>query len=417
MKVYKLDGDSVELDRDSVIVTDRSRINEGRKCQRKRWIKYEAMGTGLESRWRSEDLELGSAVHEGLDKVMTGFTAEIAADEARQSFLGTKELEIENDNGAMWSALPEVAQLLREEQAALTYALVWTFGKRLAGRLLEEYEVLSAEEEINWLLGDGERPIVMMSRPDGVWRRRSDGQLFVVSYKTSKKFEPWTLENLECDSQGLTEGMAAWARYGGKPLGILYFYLLKGTKYQDKELGVKRYTNSLVRPWMNEQAGMGDLLPSQFAMEYEFYEPTEGKTRRLGKGWKRVDIWTMMDLGEWLRWLDEGLVQPELGRDWLGEAIAEPQVRPFSEEPARRWVDGAAHGERVQTSYNLIVRQRADERTLDAFIPLSDQACFQFGRRCFAFDTCFRGVTIEQKVVSGDWVARKANHKQEGSDD
>lgn len=414
MKVYTLDGESVEMNRDSVIVTDRSRINEGKKCPRKRWIKYEAMGTGLESKWRSEDLELGSAVHEGLDRVMTGTETEFAASGARLRLEKMVELEIENDNGAMWSALPEVAQLLRGEQAALTYALVWIFGKRLAGRLLEEYEILSTEEEINWLLGDGEKSIVMMSRPDGVWRRRSDGQLFVVSYKTAKKFEPWTLENLECDSQGLTEGLAAWARYGEKPAGILYFYLLKGTKYQDKELGVKRYTSSLVRPWMNEQVGMGDLLPSQFAMEYEFYEPSEGKTRRLGKGWKRVDIWTMMDLGEWLRWLDEGLVQPELGRDWLGEVIAEPQVRMFDEEQADRWIKGAAKSEQIQAANNFIVAHQPTKAALDTFIPLSDQACFQFGRRCFAFDTCFRGVTIEQKVVNGDWIARTPNHGQEG---
>ena len=65
-------------------------------------------------------------------------------------------------------------------------------------------------------------------------------------------------------------------------------------------------------------------------MEYEYFDQTEQKSKRLGKGWRRVDIWREMEFEKWLEWLDGGLVQPELERDWLGEMVAEPIPKAFA---------------------------------------------------------------------------------------
>jgi len=319
---------------------------------------------------------------------------------------------------------PEVSQLLGEEQASLAYALVWAFGKRRLASLLERYEMVEVEPEINWLVGwtKGDliasklfphskveyRPrsgcadtkaIVMMSRPDAILRSRSDGKLWTVSWKTAKRFTTDYLDRLECDVQSITEGLAVQAKYGEEPGGTFYSYFLKSDKANDDATGAKRYTSPLIRPYSN-WTGVGE---PQYRAAYKWFDES-GAEKRLGKGWARTDIWRGMELNEWLELLDSGAIQPEAHRDWLGEVVAEPLPMPFKAEAAKRWLEVTAREEARWITPELPAEQRTSN-------------CLNYNRRCGFWAVCHEGDTIERQLAAGLKKVRVANHSAEVSND
>lgn len=431
--VHRIGAEPIELDRERCFVTDRSRILTGQACPKKRELQYHWQGTGVESAYPSEDLELGSAVHAGLEAMLKGAVeyrindgndavayadmgseeyAKIAYDSMIES--GKKGLSIQ-DNDLFGETAPEIAQLLIEEQASLAYALVWTFGRRRLAPLLERYEVVAVEPEICWLVGSvsdwnekpfdatvlwtpDEKHIVMMSRPDAILRSREDGKLWTVSWKTSKRFDQEYLEKLECDVQGITEGLAVQAMYGEEVGGSFYGYFIKGDKKFEPEIGMKRYTSSLIRPYSN-WAGIGE---PQFKAAYEWTNDA-GEKKRLGKGFNRVDIWKQQEMSSWLEMLDGGEVQPEAGRDWLSEVVAEPLPQPFKTEEARQWIATTVQEEARWMNSELLRAKHTGN-------------CHQWSRKCTFWRTCWEGTSIESEIANGRKRLRTPNHKMEEED-
>lgn len=426
MLVYRIGAEPIELDRSQCFVTDRSRILTGQACPKKREYQYHWNGTGVESAYPSEDLELGSAVHAGLEDMLAesggdfSYPIERSAEIAYGAMIesGKKGLSIQ-DNDLFGETAPEIAQLLIEEQANLAYALVWTFGRRRLASLLERYEVVAVEPEICWLVGTvsdwNEKPfdatclwtpdekyIVMMSRPDAILRSREDGKLWTVSWKTSKRFDQEYLEKLECDVQGITEGLAVQAMYGEEVGGSFYGYFIKGDKKFESEIGMKRYTSSLIRPYSN-WAGIGE---PQFKATYEWIND-EGEKKRLGKGWGRVDIWKQQEMSSWLEMLDGGGVQPEAGRDWLSEVVAEPLPQPFKASEAQQWI---------------ATTLQEETRWMDGTVLRAKHTgnCHSWGRKCTFWRTCWEGTSIESEIANGRKRLRSVgNHPAEfgGEDD
>ena len=414
--IHRLNDSPIELSRDQIWWVDRSRYKLGLTCQRKRELSYHWQGQGVDSAYRSEDLALGSAVHAGLEQMLAWKDGgdeeqfalggkplyESCANLARQTMLESAAagMAYQDDEGFA-QTLPEVAQMLAEEQAALVYALVWTFGKRHLASLLERYEVVAVEPEICWLVGwvgdspikikeeheDFEVPfvdstaIVMMSRPDAVLRSREDGRLWVVSWKTTKMFSGESVEKLECDLQGLTEAMAVQSAYQEPVGGTFYTYLVKGSKTFSKDDGVKRYGTPLVRPYSLLWTGVGE---PRYSVDYE-------RT----KGWAKVNIWEQMEMAEWMAILDAWE-----GSDPLAEAVAEPMPVPLNEKAAQRWLVEAVQNE--GDWMKVVSGERVATKNTDS--------CFVFNKKCFAFDYCHRGVTVEERLASGRWIPRVSNH-------
>lgn len=435
MLVHRIGLEPIELSREQCHVFDRSRMMTGQACAQKRFLQYHWQGTGVESTYVSEDLELGSAVHAGLEAMLRGAVeyrindgndavayADIGSEEyaktAYDSMIesGKKGLSIQ-DNDLFCNESPEISQLLIEEQANLAYALVWTFGRRRLSSLLERYEVVAVEPEICWLVGmaqeegkmcrvrlaDGqykyeskEMYVVMMSRPDAILRSREDGKLWTVSWKTSKRFDQEYLEKLQIDVQGITEGLAVQAMYGEEVGGSFYGYFLKGDKQFDAEIGMKRYTSPLIRPYSN-WAGIGE---PQFKAAYEWFNEA-GEKKRCGKGWSRVDIWKQQELLSWLEMLDSGSVQPEANRDWLGEVVAEPMPQPFKSEEAQLWLATTIQ-EEARWMDNELLRTK------------NTGSCHSWGRKCQFWRTCWEGTSIETEMANGRKRLRSVgNHPAE----
>lgn len=434
--VYRLSGGPIELDRAQCHLFSRTELITGQACPQKRYFNYKWQGQGVEGARTPDDLSLGKAVHAGLEwmlreakdyRINDGNDAEAFAEVAYQSAADKAKMEMEDDikggidhgtNSIFDQLMPETAQVLGEEQANLAYALVWAFGKRRLASLLERYEVVEVEPEINWLVGslpsgkyktlsgDGTRDkglqlqeldiyIVMMSRPDAILRSREDGKLWTVSWKTSKRFTPDYLARLECDIQSITEGLAVQAKYGEKPGGTFYSYFLKGDRIADEETGAKRYSSPLIRPYSN-WTGVGEPT---YKGAYKWYDQA-GAEKRLGKGWSRTDIWKSMDMPSWLEILDSGAVQPEANRDWIGEVVAEPLPMPFKAGDAVEW---------------LKVAVREEARWIDPEQPVVKHAgsCFNYNRPCTFFDICHRGDSLERQLAAGVKKIRVPHHGAE----
>lgn len=421
--VYRLDGEPIELDRSQCHFFSRTELLTKQTCPQKWHLSYRYGGRGVESARTPSDLSLGKAVHAGLEQLLRGHSWGACAQLAKASM--QEEIQEGLDHGSDYifdQTPPEVSQLLGEEQANLAYALVWTFGKRRLASLLERYEVVEVEPEINWLVGwagkenqilaaligdesmadhTGAKAIVMMSRPDAILRSREDGKLWTVSWKTAKRFTSDYLDRLQIDVQSITEGLAVQAKYGEEPGGTFYSYFLKSDKVNDDEIGAKRYSSHLIRPY-SSWTGVGE---PQYRGAYKWFDEA-GAEKRLGKGWSRTDIWKSMDMSAWLEMLDSGQVQPEANRDWLGEVVAEPLPMPFKPEEAREW---------------LKVTAREEALAIDPALPAEKRtgSCLNYNRRCSMWAVCWEGDTVERQLAAGIKRVRVGNHTLElgGIDD
>lgn len=421
--VHRLGAPPIELPRSQCHLFSRSQMLLGQTCPQKRQWAYHYEGRGVESTRLSEDLALGTAVHAGLEWMLNSALDNIepdiehCADETYSMMMAQFQAGLEMQTAAVpFDPQSETAQLLAEEQANLAYGLVWTFGRRRLASLLERFEVVEVEPEICWLVGaylDWDKEpfdsiglwtpdpvyIVMMSRPDAILRSRIDNKLYTVSWKTAKRFDSASVERLECDVQGLTEGLAIWAKYGEQPAGTLYSYFLKGDRQFDADTGAKRYTSPLVRPYSNWN-GIGEPT---YRATYKWFNEA-GEEKRCGKGWERVDIWKGMEMSAWLELLDSGEIQPEARRDWLAEAVIEPEVQPLNPEFAERWRQKA-------------VQQESDWIQIlegNRIAPQDETGCHVYNRKCTYYGICWKGETLEDQIASGYKRLRlESNHPVE----
>lgn len=412
--IYQLDGPAVEIPLDEIHFTDRTRHVAGKACQRLRWYNYEAgpAGRGVDLVQSSEDLHLGQAVHLGLERMLLSGEVGDIPKEVAHSFKEAwerGEVLIQGDELLDVTA-PEAAELLIDEQMHLIEALLWTFGRRHLAPLLTEYEVLACEQEIDWQAGvtSSGQAIVIASRPDAVLRRRSDGALIGVSYKTRKTITQDTIDEIAIDEQVATEMLAIQARYGEPCAGILYILFLKDEKRMDKDLGYRRYNSPLIRPYW-QSTSTGEPQPTHFSWSYQWMDE-QGADRRLGKGWRREDIWRLMPLTQWLEWLDTGLVPPLPGQfDWLETTVAMHSVA-WNRRQLRDWLEGLRAIEDIWSESLAVLEELEAEPYPQAIFPRTSGNCYKWGSRCRYFANCWQDRPVQDDLISGRFRVRDANH-------
>lgn len=416
---YWSGGQEFEIDRESCIFTDRSRIEAFKNCEAYGFYNYKEgpEGRGVVSAMENEDLVTGRAVHKGLEHLALGLelydkdgklvTPQMTAFQTMMELYAEGKLQIGRgeETNTLLSAAPELAEMLALEQAWMAYAFVWLFERRWWSWLNEEYEIVGVEEEIPWQLGwlaEGEtdRIVILLSRLDLVTRRRSDGRLVVFEYKTKKDVDTDTLEDLGTTEQGMAQMLACYERYGEWPAGVQYFFFIKGDKRYEEAWQLKRYANSLVRPYGNH-GGQGDPEAVNYAWSYN-YTKADGKGGKLTKEWSRRNIWEEIGVPGWLEMVDAGWVQPGEGRDWLSEVVSKPELTEYSETRMQRWRKGA-----------LVITQRtlqmeSVEDTVD-----HHQNCRRFRSPCLYRDLCYGSGDVMTKLAQGKLVVRVPNHPLE----
>jgi len=347
-----------------VIYTDRSRIETGQRCLRKRYWEYHyqlptMLHAGLQPAKPALELTVGSAVHKGVELLLQAAMTLDYTPPLNSIDLDTAIFAGLADFDAAWQPWLEQSDAFQDssesnqllsyqltEARALIEALIAAFYYAPTGLqlLTENYEILAVEQEIAVPLTDW---LVLNSRPDAILRHRRTGQYFPWSLKTAKSWDDRTNQQADVDNQGISESVSTeyWLnRYPAPQLegaggdytvaGVLMCYLIKGEKRAD-DFGIYRTNSPLIRPYFNTGAfDPTDLAQYAPSNKWTCTEEHEwkgarfgytvngkngcpgGKNHMRGDSWQQVNIWEQgVRVQDWVKELFEQ--QPELGEKFV----------------------------------------------------------------------------------------------------
>jgi hypothetical protein len=424
-------------------LVDRSRIETGRACERKRWLGYHAgtetdehgrvilsgYGRGLSTAQKSIPLETGTWTHLCLERLLG---AALAGEELTQEVVQRVVAEAvagylsQVEPFRQTSQQPPETQVeVLREQAWLVACFGWMLGLRVVPALLADFSVEAVEQEETLRL-DLEGRVWLMSRLDALLRTRNGGRLVGLDLKTSG----WPLDGRSWLAQWETSpqlnvGCKAVGERIGEPVDAYYVLgLYKGRRMQEKNYESGRYEGP-----DRQQSPFCMAFVRDFALTEREWRPTfyvdlvdevTGETRREGatakRGWRKVYPWKVLwptgeqegdagaiaaAAGAFVRELPESFFSglwrlvgpiecsPELIASWEAGVVAEEE---------RQWIPlAAATAEAPEDT----------PRLLDQLAPQSWD-CFKFGEPCI-----FRGVCLREQGAVERFAARVPHHEQE----
>src|SRR3990167_7265499 len=153
-----------------MIYTSRSQHIADLECPRRRWHAYHAPNGTATSGWERKVLDpalfTGGCVHAGLAALLDTSTVDEAVAWALKRF--DAEASIRGLDGDA------------PEARALIEALIRAWHRVRLPRWLEEFEVVSVEQEEQVALAED---VTLLARSDAVMRRKSDHLLFIISFR------------------------------------------------------------------------------------------------------------------------------------------------------------------------------------------------------------------------------------------
>lgn len=252
---------------DITTIVSRSAMEDRQLCEQRRYWGYHWRGTGLAPVPTPRALQLGTDLHELMPVVwasvrrLTEDGAEPFTVEHRDETLGTLLETVE----ALW---PEGGT--DEQRLAFALAYAWTY-QRLP-LVLEEWRVLSVEEQTQVPLGPG---LVQPIRMDVVLEHRDLGGIGTIDFKTVGAYSQDWAAKFERDLQTITY-CEALTHLGRPVLGIQFEGLVKG-KYEAPKTGpmagTPLYGSVLVSPYLE-----GD----NYVTRYKAGKTVRGSLRTFG---------------------------------------------------------------------------------------------------------------------------------------
>ena len=308
--------------------TNRSQIVEAQRCPRKRWWSQFSLPapcqcgrkpscphclgtgtvTGIEPLRQRAPLLLGRAVHRALDYLLQNGLGGL--EEAVSLAHAMYEAELEGRGLDL--KVSEEQAYVASEQMALGEALVRLAALRVVPRLLDRYHVVWTERALEAPLAEG---VTLWGRVDALLREKSTGDLYLLSWKTKggASLDERATEDAQHDDQGLSETwlVEEWleGQRGDLPTqtsGVIMVWLLKGDRReQPKGSGQWQQSSPLIRAYRR----FNDAGEAEWA--HSWYWEHNGSRHTLGKGWERLDAWTMEGgVKGWIDRLATGTVQP-----------------------------------------------------------------------------------------------------------
>ncbi len=424
------------------IYVDRSRYLDGQNCKHLRALTYETPngplpcsnnycknmakilkdadpnchicnGAGLVEQprgWvpakRRHYYEVGSTLHNALEACALGKDPQV---EAEHIWAFTENLDA-LDWGSGESNLPP--DLKAREAAAWIEAAMWVWVLERLPWLKKEFEVVAVEQELQMPLGvllcrhygdvdmpripienchlcvgTGDRPVVWMSRPDMILRRRSDSALFVMDFKSSGFKEDAASIDLTLQHKVLVYAQIAAVEhaYGEPVTGYLYEGFYKGQNREDKRLGFKRRYSPLAWAYCSPSDGL-----SRASVDAENW--------RLGTARLIKDLpgWTIKD------YVAEVLT-PEQRQGQLMYSAESIGANPAQVE---RWKKQVLTEEAQWQAWHAA---GADLESL----PQNDDHCMRYrGEPCSYLSACWDEAVRQDPVGSGKYQARTTNHPE-----
>jgi hypothetical protein len=196
--------------------------------------------------------------------------------------------------------------------------------------------------------------------------------------------------------------------------GVIYRWIVKGRRSLDKWDGLYKQQTPLIYGWVKR----GDTPEmDEWSWSYE-WEDENGKSSRLGKGWRRVPIWREYEGGV-KAWIDDLHHQRVFPR----HLNALDAVFPV-QTPVERRVDEVESWRRQVVAQELEVMRRLDlydnvkdsnetyTTLLDPLFPQHTHSCHSFSG-CQFIPICWEGARAE---VGELYQIRTANHPEKGDD-
>jgi hypothetical protein len=381
------------------------------------------------------------------------------------------------------NAAKEFDGWLYKEQAALVEGMVRAYARRRLAPLLAEFEVLEVEREGDWELASGylgsDDPysLCFMSRPDALLRSRTDNSLYLLSFKTAATWDIRKARDAEHDMQGLSEGVEVERRLGEwwnelyhepeqhkmicqalgisdatykyltslpappRILGIRYEYLLKGSRYADRDLSSRFGVNvwaqrsHLIRAYSNESAG-------QWCWSYDHLKDDGSTSKLYYKTWRPRAVWESMPIKSWIDLLDDtqmamsaydstvGQEPREVGYKSAAQAqgfttehpldaiFPAPLVVYRSDDQLRDWIEQVEASESRVAEAVARVDNAPDEgerrHLLNVHFPMSRRSCSYPTECAFAKTVCFGGEDAQRDPLgTGAFRRRVPNHEAE----
>lgn len=410
-----------------IFETDRSGILSFQKCPRDRYYSRHFGGKGIERLRKSLPLVFGASFHVGTEPLLRGEGIEPAVASALLHLnlaFSVEGVDLEEKQTAY----------AVEEQRAIAEGLLRAWWIEKGERFLEEFEVLSVEEEGRAELAPG---VVLMFRPDALVRERASGDLYIVSWKTASTFGAYTVNQIQTDMQSMSEVWGVEQKgyldvpdikiVGGVAYlekipparrieGVLYLFAIKGQRRMDDFLGFKTQDTPLAYGW--RKAGVTPE-EDEWAWKFKWASEEEGrKFQQLPKGFRKVPIWSDYPGGvkAWIDALAAREVTPRHINPF--EAIF-PESMPVSRradeiESWRRQV--VSQESRVKQRAKAVEEAHGDEATLDREFPQHTANCYAYNSPCQFFDCCFKPAVHADPLASGLYRIRTANHPERGGD-
>lgn len=336
---------------------------------------------------------------------------------------------------------------IAKEQASIAEGLVRAFAVRELERLLERYEVLEVEREGAFTLYDNNLPtsdtttherIIFQFRPDALLRDRSDGNLYVMSFKTTSQWGWLTAEKAKVDVQGISEavgleqeGKLNEGDEGGNFVhAVQMLHLLKGKRQEDDRKGWKVTYCRWTRGWKSVEEGITGRT-TKYAWKWNWTDEG-GRNRALsGQKWQPFYAWEEFGGGvkEWVEMLASGVVQPEAGDPFAADSSAFVSPEPYFRQPRDfeewLWSTRASEAKVIADAdvvNGLIAEEglgsnRARQAIAERF-PKTRASCIRYGGKCSFYDLCHSGENISANPLgSGLFVLRTPHHEIIGGEE
>lgn len=420
-------------------LTDRSRYLLGlQECQMKRYYAFHSgtNGYGVVRKAQSIPLATGTFVHAALEQVLIHVRAaqvmtpklDLTSESFRKFVCGVIEKEVSNykkliEARGLLNTPQEEIQYVIKEQSALIQALVWGWVRAMLPVIIEEFEILEIEREEIYVIGCtcGKGPssynhkddcsgIGMMSRPDFVMRRKSDGEIGVHDFKTTASVTEGYVTEWQSSVQMAVGTLGVEARLG-QPVTHYYIHaLIKGQRKSEYNVttgdydGPERQHSHLV---------YGYCKPANPPLTKDDWQPkwkylgTDGKNHTIGKQYVKRPVWEYPGGVE--QWIFD------LPMEMIYESF--PVIGPYGRQTkmipgflSEMYYEEHRWQERLQKIYEA--PQEAKELVLLAEVPRS-WGCYKYGKPCVYMDTCYKVPGYESPVASGKFVERRPHHEPE----
>lgn len=249
------------------------------------------------------------------------------------------------------------SSMIQEQILLVRRAVIGWVKQR--GHLLDQYTPISSEDEWTWSMS----PFIAQTlRMDQIWRRKSDGQLLIVDFKTLGRVDANWIDRLRNSDQTHLYIQALTERTGERIGGIQYEGIVIG-KFEN---GVQKSTFT-----------GGYTAVARLGVTAKW---------RSGASWVPTDMWTD---DQWLEWADKEGV---LTANYITTGPLNPpqsqllQTKAATVQAELEWADKIAQ-----------IEAAPDDESRDALISRlverNADACLKFGMgyACPYMDLCWNG--------------------------